>query len=47
LITEVIQAFKEQDDMLETLTSQVGALSEALAAATIRLEAMERRVAAL
>jgi hypothetical protein len=47
LITEVIQAFKEQDDMLETLTSQVGALSEALAAATIRLEALERRVAAL
>ena len=47
LITETVQAVKEQDDVLETHTTQIGALSAALAAVTLRLEALERRVAAL
>jgi hypothetical protein len=47
LITETVQAVKEQDDVLETHTTQIGALSAALASSTKRLEAAEDQIAPL
>jgi hypothetical protein len=45
LIAEAVQAVKEQDDVLETHTTQIGALSAALASSTKRLEAAEDQIA--